>query len=144
MAASAPCVGDSVRSRCTKCRRDTRHLIVSLMGSAPARVACTVCEGVHNYRPATVPAPLRGQGAPKAVPPRRASRPSAVEQEWAAGVGKRDPADAVAYRPAGLVFRAGSLLDHPTFGLGLVRKVLPPNKVEVLFRDGIRRLITAP
>jgi len=40
-------------------------------------------------------------------------------------------------------FAAKKLLQHPTFGLGLVCRVMPPNKIEVLFRDGARRLRTA-
>ena len=37
-------------------------------------------------------------------------------------------------------YRVNSLLLHPLFGLGIVQLVLPPNKIEVLFRDGKKRL----
>ena len=37
-------------------------------------------------------------------------------------------------------FAEGDVVDHPKFGLGVVREVLPPDKIQVLFRDGSRLL----
>lgn len=37
-------------------------------------------------------------------------------------------------------FAEGDIIDHPKFGLGVVREVLPPDKIQVLFRDGGRLL----
>jgi hypothetical protein len=145
MTGSAPSVGDSIQSKCTKCRRQTRHLVVSVVEEAAARVACTVCDGVHNYRPcgAEAPSPRRtvGVAAGKA---RRSAASAALEQDWEARVAAKNPKDAVLYKAFGVRLRAGALLDHQTFGLGLVRKVIPPNKIEVLFRDAIRRLVATP
>jgi hypothetical protein len=67
-----------------------------------------------------------------------------VEQEWASRVGSKDPAGAVTYPTSGAPLRAGDLLDHAAFGLGVVRKIIPPNKIEVLFRSGIKRLVSGP
>lgn len=149
MAATAPSVGEAIASRCTKCRRETRHLIVSVVEGAAARVECTVCEGVHNYRSplpkASAPRPATSGEARQARP--RAARPAAVaalEQEWESRVASKDPAGAVSYPTAGGRLRSGELLAHAAFGLGVVRKIIPPNKIEVLFRTGIKRLVFGP
>ena len=37
-------------------------------------------------------------------------------------------------------FTVGEVVEHPVFGSGIVREVLPPDKMRVLFRDGLRLL----
>jgi len=137
MAEQVPQVGASVQALCTRCRKTTRHIVVSVVGRLPGRVRCAICEGDHNYRSPRSTATARPKGPPKG--PRGTS---AVVQEWEGRVGTRDPGEALPYE-AGRTYRTGDLLAHPTFGLGLVRKVIPPNKVEVHFRSGIKRLVCA-
>ncbi len=133
MTDQVPVVGGSVSAQCTKCRKATRHIVVSVVGGAPGRVECTLCEGVHNYRSPRSAATSR---------PKKTAKPrsSTVVQEWETHVATRDSGRAVPYEMTGR-YRAGDLLSHGTFGLGLVRKVIPPNKVEVHFREGIKRLV---
>ena len=142
MAETTYAVGDPVQSRCTKCKRITRHFVVSLVEESPARVQCTACEGFHNYRPAKEsPGPKATPAAPAAK--RRATsaaaKVEAAAQEFEVALGDRDRSRASPYCMGG-TFRSRELVAHPTFGLGLVRKVIPPNKIQVLFRDGTRNL----
>ena len=37
-------------------------------------------------------------------------------------------------------YDAGDIIDHPKFGSGVVQEVFPPNKIQILFRDGVRML----
>ena len=37
-------------------------------------------------------------------------------------------------------FKAGDLVKHPVFGFGVVKTVIVPNKMEILFRDGKKML----
>lgn len=139
MAETTHAVGDPVQSRCTKCKRITRHFVVSLVEDLPARVQCTACEGFHNYRPvkespSSKPTPAARRRATSA-----AAKVEAAAQEFDAAVGDRDRSRAAPYNMGG-TFRSRELVAHPTFGLGLVRKVIPPNKIQVLFRDGTRNL----
>ncbi|HSH68449.1 MAG TPA: hypothetical protein VK997_00930 [Deferrisomatales bacterium] len=139
MANVTPGVGDPVQSRCTKCKRITRHFVVSLVEGKPVRVQCTACEGIHNYRPAKAPASPRSATAPRRRATSAAARSEAAAQEFEEAMGEKDRTRATAYQMTG-TFRSRELLQHPTFGLGLVRKVVPPNKIHVLFRDGLRTL----
>jgi len=146
MTTSPPAVGDSIQSRCTKCRKATRHLIVSVVEDAAARVECTVCEGVHNYRSPGTKAPSKARKpAGEGRKPTRSAASATAAQEWESLVGSKDPARATAYRlKGGKAPRTGELLNHAAFGLGLVRKLIPPHKADVLFRDGVKRLLFAP
>lgn len=38
-------------------------------------------------------------------------------------------------------FLKHELVDHSKFGMGFVVEVLSPNKVEVIFKDGLRKLV---
>jgi hypothetical protein len=37
-------------------------------------------------------------------------------------------------------FQVKNLIKHPTFGIGIVKAVIVPNKMQVLFQDGIKLL----
>ncbi|MDR2339783.1 MAG: hypothetical protein LBF40_06600 [Deltaproteobacteria bacterium] len=65
-------VGGGIEAYCTKCRRDTGHVIVTMEAGAPKRVQCEACGGQHNYRPPKTP-PAKAP-APKAAPKVRKSR----------------------------------------------------------------------
>ncbi|MBE0618909.1 MAG: hypothetical protein IH608_13455 [Proteobacteria bacterium] len=143
MTTSLPEIGASIQSTCTKCRKTTRHLVVSVADGAAAKVECTICEGVHNYRSPRAKGKEK-ERAPsgESKRPSRSAASTAAAQEWETLVAAKDPGRAVAYRPMGVKMpRAGELLNHTTFGLGLVRKVIQPNKADVLFRDGVKRLL---
>lgn len=126
-------VGSWVSSLCTRCRVATRHVVVSVAFGRAAKVQCTACEGVHNYRdPASA---HRGRG-PKDP---RDTAPRTPEEEWLAQMKGRDPRQAIRYGQTGTP-QAGDLVEHPSLGYGLVLQTTPPNRVEVRFRDGVRRL----
>ncbi len=37
-------------------------------------------------------------------------------------------------------YKVGNLVQHPKFGLGLVKGLIVPNKVEILFEEGLKLL----
>lgn len=37
-------------------------------------------------------------------------------------------------------FAEGTLVEHPVFGIGAVVELLPPDKMDILFREGVKRL----
>lgn len=127
-------VGGSIQSLCTRCKAATRHVIIAVVAGRAAKVQCTTCQGFHNYRDP--------QAAPPAVPPQgRKGSPSlrTLEEEWLAQMKGRDPKQAIPYGQSARP-QPGDLVEHPSFGFGLTLKVLPPNKIELLFRDGVRLL----
>ena len=89
---------------------------------------------------ASVPKSTAAQRLPKIS---RAEQQSAkmreeLERQWQDAVA-RNPGTPKNYAMDG-AFPLGSLMDHPSFGVGMVLSVTPPDRVEVLFREGIKAL----
>lgn len=119
--------GDPIEARCTKCRANNAHVIITLAEEKPEKVQCTVCERQHKYRPPSVP---KKPAARRSVDPTVAER-----KEWALLRPEMDNKVAAPYSMTGS-YKVQSLIKHPTFGLGLVQRIAGPQKVEVLFEDG--------
>ncbi len=43
--------GETVESRCTKCRSVLNHTIVAMVDGKIVKVKCNTCGGTHNYYP---------------------------------------------------------------------------------------------
>ncbi|MBE0598017.1 MAG: hypothetical protein IH614_12175 [Desulfuromonadales bacterium] len=141
--------GDHIESRCTRCKEVTNHIIVAMVEGRVVRVQCNICDGIHNYYPPSTAKPVSTKEAQprstsaKAAPrePRAPRNRAAVAdaEEWESMVGRGDSESA---RPYSMerAFKAGELVRHPTFGMGVVKAVLPPAKVEILFQAG-RKLL---
>jgi hypothetical protein len=135
--------GSIVETRCTRCRAIMNHTIVAMVGEKIVRVECNTCHGTHNYHPArTVMQPSAAKAGPtKAAAPRKAKADpaAAAAAEWEALQSGLSPAQAIPY-DMNRTYRAKDLLLHPLFGLGIVQTVLPPNKIDVVFQVGKKRL----
>jgi len=143
--------GDIIESRCTKCREVLNHRIVAMVEGKVVRVECNTCNGVHNYYPPPAAKEAKAAKAPKKAAtskPRsttatpRASRRDPVEverEEWASLLPTFDLEKALPY-DMNSRFLTKRLIDHPVFGIGVVKTVTVPNKMQVLFKDGIKLL----
>ena len=135
--------GSIIETQCTRCRTVMNHTIVAMIGEKIVRVECNTCHGIHNYHPVkAVKETVAAKAAPKkATTPRsaKADPAAAGAAEWAALQPGMDPAKAIPY-DMNRTYRAKNLLLHPLFGLGIVQAVLPPNKIDVLFQIGKKRL----
>lgn len=137
--------GDHVDARCTRCKEITNHTIIAMVEEKPARVRCNTCGGDHNYRPprktkAAKSATSTVAKAPKA--PRRTAadrKREALQEEWQETAGQATAGLTVAYS-MDRSFRLNDLVDHPVFGVGVVKELFKPNKVEVLFASGTKAL----
>lgn len=135
--------GSTIETRCSRCKGVLNHTIVAMVGEKIVRVECSTCHGVHAFHPVKVPkspAAATGSRAKTAAPRKTKADPEAAARaEWEALQPDMDAAQAIPYdmnRP----FRLKNVLSHPNFGLGIVQLVIPPNKIDVLFQDGKKRL----
>jgi hypothetical protein len=140
--------GDIIESRCTKCREVLNHRIVAMVEGRVVRVECNTCNGTHNYYPpptakeAKAPraAAVRKTGSSAATP--RVPKKDPVEserEEWASLSPTFDHDKALPY-DMNARFAVKRLIAHPSFGIGIVKTVIVPNKMQVLFKDGIKLL----
>lgn len=138
-------VGGEVDAFCTRCRLTLAHTILAMVGTKIARVRCNTCNGDHAYRsaPGTTDKPspsARASSAGTKAP--RASRATAEEkiiisfEEQLAG---KDIANAPRYSPKD-TYKPEQVLQHPTFGLGLVTAVRG-DKVDITFKSETKTLV---
>ncbi|MCH5276851.1 MAG: hypothetical protein J1E80_03335 [Desulfovibrionaceae bacterium] len=167
MSSLAP--GQRLEARCTRCRDVTGHVIIALVDGRVVKVECCACGSVHKYYPPEAPArevkhralrvrPGHERGEAVLAATRRQPRPGAasgpgapsragqhtarlqaeLERQWQDALA-RNPATPEPYAMTGN-YALGALVDHPSFGVGMVLALTPPDKMEILFREGIKAL----
>lgn len=136
MSAKQLSAGDVIESRCTKCRTVMNHTIVAMVNDLPGRVECNTCKGVHNYRKPAEEKPAKTAKTPRKRASNKIDPDLAV---WAELALDQSGTTASAYSMQA-VFKQDEVVRHPTFGLGKVMRLVPPNKVEILFEEG-RKLL---
>lgn len=139
-------VGKELVSYCTRCKMDLGHTIMSMIGGLPSRVMCRTCKSEHNFKakkgikePGTEAAGASEKNKTPRAP--KAEKVIPVELEWM----KQINSSPRAVRPyaANESFKLGDRVNHPTFGEGVVQKIIHPNKMEIIFRMDIKVLIHA-
>jgi hypothetical protein len=135
--------GDIIEAVCTRCRSILNHTIVAMVGERVVRVECNTCHGVHNYRDKVEKkTPARGETVRRtASVPRKPGKGQGAEdrKEWESLSPAMDRTRAIPYDMEGS-YCVNDLVAHPVFGLGVVKTVIKPNKIEVLFEQGKKLL----
>lgn len=135
--------GMELDAPCGRCKGETRHRVLTITNGIPEKLICATCNSIHKFReeraePVRTPRASRLGGVKLATTPRPTASPSRWQELLI-----QDQAGATA-RPYSVAERweEGQWLDHPTFGLGKVQKRVG-KKVDVLFRDGLKTLLSA-
>jgi hypothetical protein len=126
-------VGGDVDAFCTRCKMELGHTILAMVGQKPARVRCNTCGGEHNYRGTAAPA-RKGSWTPASE---RTARPTVTS--WEALLRQKDLSRARRYSTKER-FEADDVLEHPVFGIGLVREVRG-DKISVAFKADVKTLV---
>lgn len=120
------------------------HTIIAMVGPKVIKVKCNTCGGDHNYRGVQPLVKIQSFAAPKRATssssgssaPRKAAT---VVMTWDEQFKGKDLTKARKYSPRE-TFVVDDVVDHPTFGLGLVRSVRD-GKVEVAFKQEDKILV---
>lgn len=163
--------GSTIEARCTRCNDITGHIVMAVVGGEIVKVECRACGSVHKYYPpatakkaaarADVCRVKAGEDRKQAVnaagkstasgsglstATKAAAKPKVrkdaqdVEAAWQRSI-NTNAAAPKPYSMTGL-FDAGDVLEHKVFGLGVVQEIQPPDKIGVLFREGVKLLRT--
>lgn len=138
-----PRVGGDVLAWCTKCKMDLAHVVVSMLGSRPAKVICKTCKSQHNYKlgaPGSVV--LGGSAKPAARKPAVPRTTVRASEYWETKMAEKKNSAMLDYNVKE-EFQKGDLLRHNNFGVGIVEEVKRGGKIVVLFREGERVLVHA-
>lgn len=134
-------VGGELDAWCTTCRLMKWHTIVALVDGKPAKVECQGCGKQHQYRaqpPGTgdkgdkPPRAPRGRAAKTAAP----ATPAVDFETLLAG----RAGDAKAYSP-NETYAVNDVVRHPSFDIGVVTATPAPQKIEMTFRDGSKKIL---
>lgn len=134
--------GKETLAYCTACKMDLNHVIVAMKGDRIAKVQCQTCKKEHVYKaPKGVTEPGK---APKSRSKKKESAEEAtshsIEAEWQKLMLTHKDAPTKAYGMKNS-FGLGDKIAHPTFGEGIVGKLIYPNKIEVIFQMDLKVLI---
>ena len=133
--------GQDVDAPCGRRGGETRHQVLNVTNGVPDKLICGNCRSVHKFRaakPEPLPRTPRIAAAAKAGGPRPGSLTNQFQQVLAQEQGG---AKASPYRGSEH-WEEGAWMDHPSFGLGRVQRRMG-KKVDVLFRDGLKTLVSA-
>lgn len=128
-------VGGEVDTICNRCKLTLAHTILAMVGQKIARVRCNTCGGDHAFH-----AP-EGSSAPRAPRSPREPRATKVIIGFDERVHAKGLASARKYSPKE-IFAVDELIEHPTFGYGIVEEVRG-DKVDVAFKADRKTLIHA-
>ena len=124
-------VAQNVVARCTKCKKLLEHEVVTRDAEGIIeKVRCLTCGSAHKYHPEKIKAPRKKVVRPKKVDPAR---------DFDLLTEKFKGKSPVRYTMSGS-FRAEDVIDHNTFGMGVVISAYN-KKMEVVFSDRPRILV---
>ncbi len=129
-------VGGDVNAWCTKCKLELAHTIIALVDELPKKVKCNTCNAKHNYRLKPV---VKSTGKVRKTTRKTKSGLSDLEiyESHLAGA---DLSKATKYKMESS-FTQDEIIDHPSFGSGIVVSVVDSKKIEILFKDGPRMMV---
>ena len=140
-----PKVGGNVDSFCTRCKMELAHTVVAMVGDRGVQATCTTCHSFHRYRatPAGKKSVAASTGKTRGTrtvgnATKAASTP-AWERQWHQQVEQSGEKEIAVYRMVD-GFAQGDVIQHKSFGIGVVQQILEPQKMTALFKGGMRTL----
>ena len=135
-------VGGYAEGWCTKCRLQLGHTIIAMVDNAPAKVKCNTCNSQHNFH---AKESGKSRTSPKTSSKSASSSKKIKTQEanyndYTSRLADYDLSAAKKYSLSGN-FKKNEIIDHFKFGVGIVLSVIQSNKIEILFKDGLKILI---
>jgi len=133
-------LGKDIDSWCTRCKLVLAHTIETIVNGKAKRVHCNTCGSQHVHRAG--PPGEGGTGTATRTRTRTTAAPRAVPAAtmYAGLMQGRNPGNARAYAMT-QTYKAGELLQHPLFGVGVVTADKGDGKVEVVFESGGKVLV---
>jgi hypothetical protein len=131
--------GGEIDALCSHCELNLAHTIVAMVGPKVVKVKCNTCGNEHVYRGQQPLVRPQSFAAPRKSATARAPRAAAVVVTWEDRFKGKDLGRARRYSPRE-AFVVDEVVDHPTFGLGLVTAVRG-DKVDIAFKQHDRTLV---
>lgn len=135
-------VGGEIDAFCSKCDLNLAHTIIAMVGPKVVKVKCNTCGNDHQYRGEQPLVKAQSFANPKKrASPSTAAAPKASRAavSWEDKFQGKDLSRARKYSIRD-TYAVDDVIDHPTFGLGLVVAVRQ-DKVDVSFKQEEKVLV---
>jgi hypothetical protein len=134
-------VGGELDAWCTTCRLMKWHTIVALVDGRPAKVECQGCGKQHQYRAQPPGSSTGAAGSTGGRKPRATkAEPTPPPADFDTLLAGRTVGEARTYSPNER-YAVGDVVRHPTFDVGVATATPGPQKVELTFRDGTKKVL---
>lgn len=143
-----PAVAKTVYANCKKCGTERHLKVLAHKTETSASVQCEVCGSKSTFKLAkpkkekvvkvTKPSKLYDKNAGKKKAPVNRTK-SMHDEEYTNLMGSTESEESLKYSMKGK-FQMNEKIEHPKFGLGVVKNV-QPEKIEVVFSDEVRLLV---
>jgi hypothetical protein len=132
-----PAVAKSFFTFCKKCDVDRYHKVLAHTSPTSAKIECEVCHAKQKYS-----LPKEKKASTTARKPRAASANARKSSHQSEYNDLLTSLAAMEEKPYSLKakFEIANKINHPKFGVGVVRSV-QPDKIEVVFSDEVKLLI---
>lgn len=128
-------VGGEVDAYCTKCKLELGHTILAMVGTKLQRVRCNTCQGEHAFKAHAPGTPVKRKAKPRSE---ARSGPRSSGQTLEELLRGRDASQPHRYKLIE-VFVKGEVIDHPSFGTGVVVDVRG-DRFDAVFQAGLKTL----
>lgn len=129
--------GKEVISYCNKCKQNLAHIIMVMKDlNTIGKVECKTCKAKHVYKD---PSKVKATKVKTRSTSKRARTEQSVSDLWLEALNK-STAKSQTYSPK-KKFEKGDIIEHKSFGPGIIDKTFDSNKIEVIFRHEIKILI---
>jgi hypothetical protein len=134
-----PKVGGDILAYCSKCQGEFSHVVVSMVDRKPARVQCKMCKGNHNFKRI---GDTRAKSVSRSSTPSSTPRKQVVlaQDYWQEQMDLQKGKPMKTYSPKEL-FQKGEVINHKSFGVGIIEEVRIDKKIVVIFRAGEKVLV---
>jgi hypothetical protein len=140
--------GAEIEAFCSKCKGPSIHVIEAIKNDTITRVMCKSCLSSHKYKPVEEAPPKKKSASTakkttstaKKTPKAKKPPKTKEERKWARLMAKADENNQTDYEMSGS-YSELDVINHSSFGVGVVVKVIQDNKVSVAFQDGVKTLI---
>jgi len=134
-------VGKEILSNCSRCKLILAHIIVTMKtANLPDKVQCKTCKTTQSYKdPGAKKKKVSIDRVVRSAKASKGMKSESVSELWNKAINKASQASKD-YSIKGS-FQMGDLINHPTFGQGVVEKLIDDNKIEVIFQDDFRTLM---
>ena len=134
-------VGKEILSKCSKCKLILAHIIVTMKSvTEPDKVMCKTCKSTQSFKDPS--AKKKKTSVERVIKAKRTGGRKSTEtvgELWYKAINKMTGSSKEYSMKSS--FQMGDVIEHPTFGQGVVEKLIDDNKIEVLFQDDYRTLM---